>query len=58
MIEYFIYNECDISLVKDDWKYIEKESDNTNLSVSYDWCMTWWNLFKDREDNTFGYNKK
>lgn len=58
MIKYSVYNESNLSIIKDDWKYLERESNNTNLSVSFDWCMTWWNLFKDREDNTFGFNKK
>lgn len=59
MITYQIYNkEKDFLSLKDEWQALEKNSTNIELSISYNWCITWWNLFKNREDNTFGYKKQ
>ena len=43
---------------KDAWKRLEQATAHSNVSASYDWLRTWWEVFEKREDNQFGYDKK
>lgn len=41
-----------------EWKQLEKDINHQNLTSSFDWLSTWWNIFKDVNNTTIGYNKE
>ena len=43
---------------REQWQALEREVDHFNVSASYNWLRTWWEVFATREDNFFGYAKK
>lgn len=44
--------------IEKEWKELEKSSNNKNITSSYDFQITWWNTFKDRNDSEFGHKKE
>lgn len=41
-----------------EWKEFEKSLNHQNLTSSFDWLYTWWNIFININNNTIGYDKK
>lgn len=44
--------------IKEAWEHFEKKVNHKNITASYAWLITWWEVFKNRNDNEFGYNKQ
>ncbi len=53
-----IESELDFLNLKAAWQELEKISNSTYPSISYDWCYLWWKVFKNVDNNTLGHNKK
>jgi hypothetical protein len=45
-------------LLEQKWKELEKSIKHSNLTSSFDWLYTWWETFKDVNNNAIGYDKK
>lgn len=43
---------------REEWIRLETETDNKNLTVSYDWLLTWWKIFGYINNNEAGHNKE
>ena len=56
-IKYF-HNEGDFDLLKNEWKQFEQSICHTNISTGFDWLQTWWEIFKDINNNEFGHQKQ
>jgi hypothetical protein len=41
-----------------EWREFERTINNPNLTSSFDWLNSWWNIFKDVNNETVGFNKK
>lgn len=41
-----------------EWKDFEKKISNVNFTCSYDWLFTWWQTYKDVNNNILGYSKE
>lgn len=48
-----INNEVEVFI-----RNFEQELQSRNITSSIYWIKTWWNIFKNKEDNQFGFNKK
>jgi hypothetical protein len=50
--------DCDFEALKMQWESLELKVNSTIPSISYLWCITWWNVFKDINNNKLGFNKE
>ena len=41
-----------------EWKEFERTINHSNLTSSFDWLITWWNVFKDVNNSRIGFNKQ
>ena len=53
-----IETDAEFDHVKQIWLNFENETNNVNLNTAYFWQHNWWKIFKDYNNNKFGYNKK
>ena len=44
--------------LEQDWQTLEQECGHSNLTVSFDYLSSWWQVFAGRDDNQFGYDKE
>ena len=43
---------------RDQWQALEREVDHLNVTASYNWLRTWWEVFGDCEEEGFGSEKR
>jgi len=41
-----------------EWREFEKKTGHCDFTCSYDWLLTWWNVYKDVNNVMAGYNKE
>jgi hypothetical protein len=53
-----IQTQPQMSAIINEWEVLENEISHPNLTSSYVWLSNWWHIFKDVNNNTFGYDKE
>jgi hypothetical protein len=53
-----IHDDDGFNSVRNEWKSFETQEMHKNLSSAFDWLYTWWEIFKDVNNNEFGHNKE
>jgi len=53
-----IQTEEEFNLLENEWKEFEETLNHSNLTSSFVWLNTWWNIFQNINNNKIGYDKK